>query len=126
MNKAVWFLQVIVALAFTGAGGAKLATAGSELRANPNMAWSTDFSDPELKMIGSAEVAGALGLILPAATGIAPVLTPVAGVALGALMGGAVVVHLQRDESPVVPLVLGLLAITAGLLRWQQQRRRGA
>ncbi len=126
MNKAVWVLQVLVALAFAGAGGTKLAKSGTELRADPNMAWSTDFSDAEVKTIGSAEVAGALGLILPAATGVVPVLSPVAGVALGALMGGAVIVHVKRGESPVFPLVLGLLAMTAGLLRLHLLRRRRA
>jgi hypothetical protein len=123
MNKIVWVLQVVVALAFTGSGGMKLATSGEALRTNPRMGWAKDFSDPALKAIGGAEVAGAVGLIAPAATGIAPFLTPVAGVALAALMGGAASVHIQRGESPVAPIVLALLALTVSVLRWRMQRR---
>ena len=35
------------------------------------MAWSEDFSDSAVKGIGAVELLGALGVILPAATGIA-------------------------------------------------------
>lgn len=124
MNKGVWILQILAALAFTGAGAMKLAKSGAELRANPTMGWSTEFSDRDITMIGSAEVAGAAGLIVPAATGIAAVLTPAAGVALATLMSGAAVVHVRRGESPLVPVILGVLALTAGALRWRLQRRR--
>lgn len=124
MNKAIWVLQLLVAFAFMGAGGTKLVKAGDALRADPNMGWANDFTDTQLKLIGGAEVAGAVGLIAPAATGIASVLTPVAGVSLGVLMGGAAATHARRGEPPVAPLILGLLAISAGLLRWREQRRR--
>lgn len=122
-NKGIWILQGLMALVFLGAGGAKVATPPTELRANPRMAWTEDFSDAAIKAIGLAEVAGAIGLVAPAATGILPVLTPAAGAGLGALMLGAAGTHLQRGESPVAPLVLGLLAATAGLLRWRQARQ---
>jgi hypothetical protein len=124
MNKAVWFLQILVALAFTGSGGMKLVTPPDQLRLQPNMAWAADFGDRDIKAIGAAEILGAVGLIVPAATGIMPVLTPVAGAALAALMGGAAYTHIQRHEAPIAPLVLGTLALTAGLLRGRQPRRR--
>ncbi|MDX2183196.1 MAG: DoxX family protein [Gemmatimonadaceae bacterium] len=120
-NKAIWALQVLIAFAFLGAGGMKLSTPKDQLRANPQMAWSQDFSDGAINAIASAQVAGAIGLVAPAATGILPVLTPIAGVSLGVLMGGAVWTHVQRNEPPFVPLVLGVLAATAGLLRWRQR-----
>ncbi len=122
MNKLLWTVQALIALAFAGAGGTKLATPPATLRANPQMAWSQDFEDGQIKAIGSAEVAGALGLIVPAATGIAPVLTPVAGVGLAVLMGGATATHVKRGEPAVVPPILGLIAMTTGLLRWRRQR----
>lgn len=121
-NKAIWALQGLLALAFVGAGGMKLATPKAELRANPQMGWSADFSDGAISAIGAAEVAGGIGLVAPAATGILPVLTPVAGVGLGALMAGAVWTHEQRQEPIVAPLILGLLATTAGVLRWRARR----
>lgn len=123
MNKAIWFLQVLVAFAFVGSGGMKLATPPASLRANPNMGWSNDFSDRDIKAIGAAEVLGAIGLIVPAATGVLPILTPIAGGALAVVMGGAAYTHVNRHEAPVPPIVLGMLALTAGLLRWRQRRQ---
>ena len=65
-----------------------------------------------IKAIGVAEVLGAIGLILPALTGIAVILVPVAAVELALDMLGAVITHLRRGESKVVaaPVVLLLLA----------------
>lgn len=126
MNKVIWTLQVLTALAFAGAGGTKLATPPEQLRANPQMAWTQDFPDGQVKAIGAAEVAGAIGLVVPAATGILPVLTPVAGASLAALMGGAVATHVRRGEPPVAPAVLGLLALTSGVLRWRRRPTAGA
>jgi uncharacterized membrane protein YphA (DoxX/SURF4 family) len=123
MNKLIWTLQILVALAFAASGGMKLATPDATLRANPQMAWTQGFSHGDISAIGVVEVVGALGLIVPAATGIAPVLTPIAGAGLAVLMGGAVSTHVGRGELPIAPLVLGTLALGAGLLRWQQRRR---
>lgn len=100
----------------------KLVTAPADLRADPAMGWATDFSDGAIRAIGAAEVAGGLGLIIPAATGIAPMLTPAAGVGLALLMGGAVYTHVQRNEPVVPPIVLGTLALAAGLLRAKRMR----
>ena len=122
MNKVIWTLQAITAFAFAGAGGMKLATPAEELRANPQMGWTTDFGDRDIKAIGAAEVLGAVGLIVPAATGIMPVLTPVAGGGLAVLMGGAAVTHVRRGEPPVAPIVLGVLSLLSGGLRWRRQR----
>jgi hypothetical protein len=122
MNKFIWTLQILAALAIGGAGAMKLTTPPADIRANPNMGWANDFSDKAILAIGGAEVAGAVGLIAPAATGIAPMLTPAAGVGLAALMGGAVYTHVRRNEPPVAPLVLGVLALAAGLLRAQRIR----
>jgi DoxX-like family len=123
MNKLIWTLQAVTALAFAGAGGMKLATPTEQLRANPQMAWSKDYSDGSIKAIGAAEVLGAIGLIVPAATGIVPALTPAAGAGLAALMGGAAYTHVQRDEPPIPPVILGALALTSGLLRWRRRQQ---
>jgi hypothetical protein len=60
--------------------------------------------------IGISEVAGAIGLILPAATGIAPSLTPLAAVGLATIMFLAVIFHLKRKEPAAAPIVLFVLA----------------
>ena len=96
---------------FLAAGGLKLATPAGDL----------DTSMPEFpagfgKVIGTLEVAGAIGVVVPAATGILPVLTPAAAGGLAVIMVGAAFTHLFRAEyiptlTPVV--LLGLAATVA-------------
>ena len=97
----------------------KLAQPRAKLAAS-GMAWTEDFSDAAVKGIGALEVLGALGLILPAALDIAPVLTPLAAVGLALVMAGAVVVHLRRGETGAVgaPIVLGLLSLFLAVMRF--------
>ena len=40
-----------------------------------NLAWTADYSAGTVRLIGIAEVLGAIGLVLPWLTGIAPILT---------------------------------------------------
>lgn len=112
MHIALWVVAGLLAVAFLGAGLLKLTQSPKALAAK-GMAYAEDFPPVGLKAIGAAEVAGALGLVLPALLTIAPVLVPVAAAALAVVMAGAVVVHLRRKEASAVvaPLVLGLLAV---------------
>lgn len=119
MKKAAWTLQILLAFAFAAAGTMKLITPQPQLVAN-GMGWAQDFSNTQVKLIGAAEVAGAIGLVAPVATGILPVLTPTAAAGLAALMIGAVMTHAARGEPFVVPLVLGLLAAVVVWLRVRQ------
>lgn len=119
MKWLTWGLQVLLAVAFAGAGAAKLTTPKAELE--QTMAWATDFSQTQIQAIGAAEVAGAVGLVVPAATGVLPVLTPVAAGAPAVLMGGAAMTHLQRGEPPYAPIVLGLLSAVVAWLRRPRQ-----
>lgn len=121
MKKAVWILQGLLAVVFLMAGGTKLSSTRAELVAN-GMGWAQDFSDSSVTLIGAAEVAGAIGLVAPAATGVLPVLTPAAGAGLAALMLGAVATHLQRGEGFMPALVLAVLAALAAALRFKVQR----
>lgn len=119
MRKAAWALQILLALAFAAAGSMKLITPHDQLIAN-GMGWAQDFSGTQVKLIGAAEALGAIGLIAPAATGILPVLTPVAAAGLAAVMVGAVMTHVQRGEPFLPPLVLGILAVVVAGLRVRQ------
>lgn len=113
MKIALWILQGLLAVSFLFAGGSKIATPREKLLENPQMAWVNDFSEPQVKAIGAAEVTGAIGLIAPAALNIVPVLTPVAGGALALLMGGAAATHIGRAENPAPPIVLAVLSLLA-------------
>ena len=65
------------------------------------------------RVSGWAEVAGALGLVLPSLTRIQPRLTPLAAVCLAVVMALAVLLHVSRGEFPQVvpPLVIGALCL---------------
>jgi uncharacterized membrane protein YphA (DoxX/SURF4 family) len=112
---ALWIVNCLLALAFLAAGGTKLVRDADGLR-SVGMAWVDDFPAAVPKVIGALEVLGAIGLILPLATGIAPLLTPIAAVALGTLMLGAIGVHIRRRESFAPSLVLFVFAVASAIL----------
>ena len=111
MNTALWIATVFLALTFARAGYLKLAKPRNELAAN-GLAWVEDFTDPQVRAIGTLEVLGALGLLLPPLLRVLPVLVPLAACGLGLIMIGAAVVHARRGEVLLnVLLNLALLAI---------------
>ena len=110
MNTALWVIQGLLALMMLGAGAFKSLTPRVKLA--EKMHWAKTWTDGNVKLLGLAEVLGAIGLIVPYLTGILPILTPNAAVCMAILMGGAVKTHLDLKESPVpaiVPLVLAIL-----------------
>jgi uncharacterized membrane protein YphA (DoxX/SURF4 family) len=96
MGIALWVVQVLVAAAFLMSGATKLSQPKEKLL--KNMAWVEDFSQPTLRIIGALEVLGAIGVVLPALTGIVPWLTPLAALGLVLTMIGAALTHLRRTE----------------------------
>ena len=70
MNVVIWVVQVALGLAFILAGFMKATQPREKL--TERMTWVEDYSGPQVKLIGSIEVLGGLGLILPAWTGIGP------------------------------------------------------
>jgi len=73
--------------------------------------------EDRIKLLGAAEILGAIGLVVPIAIGIAPILTRVAAACLATLMGGAVATHTMRGESAAVSTILALLAIAVATFR---------
>ena len=112
LNIALWVAQVLLALVYLAAGGIKVARPRADLVASGRFDWMKDTSDAGVKAVGAVEVLGALGLVLPELTGIAPILTPIAAVGLVVVQIGAIRVHLTRDERQPLPAngVLLLLA----------------
>lgn len=113
MNIALWVIAGLLAAAFLAAGITKLVKSKQALEADPRQAWAHDFSAGAIKAIGVTEVLGALGLILPAVTGIAVVLVPLAALGLAVTMVGAIVVHLRRGERQAVVAPVLLLVMSA-------------
>lgn len=110
MNIVLWIVQILLALAFLAAGAMKATQPKARLATNDQMKWVEDFSENNIKLIGLAEVLGALGLVLPQWTGILPWLTPLAAAGLAVLMIGAAATHLRRKEPFIPTVVLGVLA----------------
>ena len=111
MNVVLWIVAGVLALAFLAAGLTKLTQPKEKLRAT--MAWVEDFSPGVVKGIGAVEVLAAIGLILPAALDVVPVLVPLAAVGLVVLMAGAAITHARHQESPMIAINLVLLVLAA-------------
>lgn len=121
MIVAYWIAAGLLAFVSLYAAGLKLFRSKGQLEGASGMAWSRGFSQGAIRLIGVAELLGAIGLIVPPLTGIAPVLAPIAAVALGVLQIGATVTHARLGEKPALNIVLVVLAAVAavsGFIVW--------
>lgn len=106
MNVALWIAQGLLALAFLAVGAGKLAQPKKKLADRPQMDWVNDFPAGALKLLGVAEVAGALAVVLPRLTGVATVITPVAAVGLAVLCFTSVPSMAKRGQyAAIIPNV---------------------
>ncbi|WP_344566070.1 DoxX family protein [Streptomyces axinellae] len=96
MNIAYWIVAALLALFYLYGGGVKVVRSREQLR--PMMAWVDSTPMPAVRALGAIEVLGAIGLILPPLTGIAPWLALPAAIGLVALQIGATRVHLSRGD----------------------------
>jgi VIT1/CCC1 family predicted Fe2+/Mn2+ transporter len=114
MNLVLWIVAGLLAAAYLVGGGLKVAMSKERIAATGAAArWVEDFSPGGVKAIGSLEVLAAMGLILPAALDIVPVLVPVAAVGLVMLMTGAVITRIRRLERKYVIADLAYLVLAA-------------
>jgi len=111
MSTALWIAQIVLAIAFGVAGTLKLSQPREKLA--ENMGWVEDYSAGFVKFVGATEVLGALGLILPGVTGIAPILTPLAATGLALEQVGAAIVHVRRKEPQFIIGNIVLIAAAA-------------
>lgn len=110
LHVGAWVVQGLLAFVFGAAGAMKLGAPLDELA--KNMAWIPHVPAWLVRFIGASELAGALGLVLPAATRIKPVLTPVAAALLVVVMvlGAGTHVAIGEAERIVANVVIGGLA----------------
>ncbi|HZS38363.1 MAG TPA: DoxX family protein [Polyangia bacterium] len=115
LNISLWIAQALLAVAFLFAGGMKLILSSETLAKNPGPSVAL------VRFIGVAEVAGALGMILPMVTRIRPRLTALAAVGLATVMLLAIGFHVMRGELSHIPApaVLGALAV---FVAWGRRR----
>jgi len=86
MNLALWVMAIVLAAVFAGSGLMKQFVPKDKL-VTSGQGWAQDFSPTSIRLIGLAEILGAIGLVLPAA------------------------VHARRKEAPMVAMNAVLLVL---------------
>jgi len=118
MNTALWIAQGLLAAMYLMAGIIKTFQTA---KAKEQMPWAKERSDGFVRFVGTSELLGALGLILPLVTGILPWLTPLAAIGLIIIQLLAIFTeHLPKKEYNVIPINVVLLALAAFVVlgRW--------
>jgi hypothetical protein len=116
VHVAYWVIAALLAAVYVFGGAKKLLQSQDQLR--PMMGWVDAMPMPLVRTIGLLEVLGAVGVILPPLTGIAPGLAIAAAIGLAIIQIGAFALHLSRHELADLPLnaVLLVLAVAAAWL----------
>ncbi|MGJ8584162.1 MAG: DoxX family protein [Marinosulfonomonas sp.] len=117
----LWVAQAALAAMFLMAGFMKLTSAPADMVAM-GMLWAENAPVALIRFIGLAEVAGAVGVILPAATRILPDLTKLAAAGLAVIMVLAACLHTYRGEFEVLPMNAILFALAAFVI-WGRTKK---
>lgn len=120
MNMSLWVGQFLLAVFFIFMGALKLFMPLDSLA--EQMPWVNDVPSALVRFIGFAELAGGLGLILPAITKILPWLTTLAAAGLSLIMAFATVFTFSRGEftGVILNMVLLTLALLIAYGRWKR------
>jgi putative oxidoreductase len=110
LHLALWVVQGLLGAMFLAVGAMKATQPIAALV--DTLGWPAAVPAALVRVIGVAEFLGGLGLILPAAIRVKPMLTPLAGVGLAMVLVLAAIFHISRGELGALPLplVLGGLA----------------
>jgi uncharacterized membrane protein YphA (DoxX/SURF4 family) len=105
-NRALWTVQILVALLFVFAGATKFLLPVEKMQQGPVV-----FPMAFMYFIGACEVLGGLGLVLPGLTHIRTSLTPLAAAGLTIIMVGATTVSIIAGgvAAGIFPAVVGVL-----------------
>lgn len=114
LQIGLWVAQALIAIVFIGSGFVKLTTPIAQLSAT--MPWTGQYPEGFVRFIGLVDLAGGLGILLPALTRIVPRLTVLAALGCVVLQVFALVFHLSRGEAMVTPLNVVLLALSLFVL----------
>lgn len=121
-NHALWSAQILLAALFAVVGFMKCTLPIAELA--QRFPWTASAPAPFVRVLGGIELAAAIGLILPLATGIMPWLTGFTALMLSVVMVLATGLHAARGEWSIVPVPLVVGGLTA-FVAWGRRRREG-
>lgn len=109
MTMLWWTLQILLALGFAASGYMK-GTWDRERLVRSGQTGVQGLPIPLIRFIAVVEALGAIALVVPWATGIAPILTPLAALGLAAIMMLAAGVHTILREPKNVATTIVILA----------------
>lgn len=112
MNTILWIGQILLAVIFLVSGSLK-STQSRERMIATGQTSARIVPLPVMRIAGVSELLGVLGVVLPWATGIARVLTPVAAAGFCVVMILAATVHARLREPKAIAVNLGVLAVAA-------------
>jgi hypothetical protein len=113
MDTTLWIVAGLLAAVFAVGAIGKLTVPKEKVVGLPGGGWVADFSPGALKALGVVDLLAAVGLVLPAALDVVPVLVPLAATGVVALMVGAVVVRLRHGGRGAIPVDLAYLTLAA-------------
>lgn len=118
LNITLWIVQILLAFMFGFSGFMKMVTPIDQL-ATMGMNFVNHYSEGMVRFIGISEVLGALGLILPSALRIKPILTSLSSLGLAIIMLLACREHFSHSEPVIGTVVFFLLAMFVAYGRYR-------
>jgi DoxX-like family len=117
LSATLWTLQSLLAVIFVMTGALKLLTPADIMEAQSPLPLLL------VRFIGTCEVAGALGMLLPGLLGVRPSLTPLAATGLVVLMIGATVLTpIVVSPDPVMALIPAIVGAVAAFVAYARLR----
>ena len=112
MNTALWIAQGVLAVMF-GMAGVMKSTQPIDKLLKSGVTWADRFPLSTVRIIGIVELLGAVGVILPWALNIVPLLSPVAAGGLALVQLLAFLHHIKYNEGKAMLFNVVLFAIAA-------------
>ena len=114
LNRVLWTAQTLIALLFLFAGSMKFIMSPEQMQQGP-IVLPIDF----IRFIGTCEILGAFGLVLPGLFRIRTELTSLAAVGLTLIMSGATTISIASMgvSAAIVPFVVGVIAASIAYAR---------
>ncbi|MGA0557291.1 DoxX family protein [Larkinella sp. VNQ87] len=115
MELLIWIVQAGLALFFLLMGINKLRISKQQLIAEHKIA--PEGSATPVRFIGTMEILGSIGIVLPVWLNVLPFLTSVSALGFCVVMVGATAVHFKKKEYKVLP-VLTILFVLSAAVAW--------
>lgn len=118
MNTVVWIFQLLLAGFFAMPAFMKLSFSKQKLIEKQILQPGQSLVFP--RALGTLELLGILGIILPVLTNILPVLTAYAAIGFALIMSGALVIHTKKKDYKMLPVfaIVLILSLIVTTFRW--------